>query len=134
MTIQEFISNFFASFQSIGGFASVVLTLVAFWGVVSKKPKEKVRNMIREEVKEANKDIQEKVEVVAKKVKSVDQTNLAILRNTITHIYFKYKDAKKIPHYEKENALYLYEQYERLGGNSYVVDIISQIKTWEEIV
>lgn len=90
--------------------------------------------MIREEVKEANKDIQEKVEVVAKKVKSVDQTNLAILRNTITHIYFKYKDAKKIPHYEKENALYLYEQYERLGGNSYVVDIISQIKTWEEIV
>lgn len=67
-------------------------------------------------------------------MKNTDETNLAILRNTITHIYFKYKDSKKIPHYEKENVLYLYENYEKLNGNSYVKDIITNIKTWEEII
>ena len=64
--------------------------------------------MIREEAKEATKDISEKVDTIEKKVKAADETDLAILRNTITHIYFKYKDTKKIPHFEKENVVSLY--------------------------
>ena len=57
-------------------------------------------------------------------MKTAKANDLAIIRNTITHIYFKYKDEKKIPHYEKENVLSLYGRYEELGGNSYIKTII----------
>lgn len=65
---------------------------------------------------------------------SAEQTDLAILRNTITHIYFKYKDDKKIPQFEKENVLALYENYQKLGGNSYVHNVVDAIKEWDEII
>jgi len=61
----------------------------------------------------------------------MEGTNDDILRNTLTHIYFKYKDEKKIPHYEKENVLHLFARYK---GNSYVEAIVEEMKTWEEII
>lgn len=61
----------------------------------------------------------------------VEGTNDDMIRNTLTHIYFKYKDDKKIPHYEKENMLHLSARYK---GNSYVHTIIDEMKTWEEII
>lgn len=134
MTVQEFLSKFLSSFEGIGSLASVILTIAALWTAISKKPKEKVRSMIREEAKEATKEMAEKVEAIEKKVKGADETDLAILRNTITHIYFNYKDAKKIPHYEKENLMSLYGQYEKLGGNSYIKTIVAEMTEWEEIV
>ena len=127
-------AQLFTILQSLGAVLGVILTIITFWGVVSKKPKEKIRNAFREEAKEANKELINKINIIDQKMKNTDETNLAILRNTITHIYFKYKDSKKIPHYEKENVLYLYENYEKLNGNSYVKDIITNIKTWEEII
>ena len=54
-----------------------------------------------------------------------------MIRNPLTHIYFKYKDAKKIPHYEKENVLHLFARY---NGNSYVHTIVDEMKSWEEII
>ena len=66
-------------------------------------------------------------------MEEADQTDLALIRNTITHIYMKYCEDKKIPHYEKENILYLYERYTKLKGNSYIKEVVDKIKTWEEI-
>ena len=134
MTIQEALSKIIEGFHGIGNFASIVLTLIAFWGVISKKPKEKLKQTIMDTAKEANKDINEKVNQIDEKIQISDKTDLAIIRNTITHIYFKYKDTKKIPHYEKENLISLYDQYERLGGNSYVKGIMAEMQNWEEIV
>lgn len=42
-------------------------------------------------------------------------------------------EKKEIRHYEKENALKLYEQYKSIGGNSYIEEVVSEIKTWKEI-
>lgn len=134
MTVQELLSKFFSGFNSVGDLASVILTLTALWAAISKKPKEKIRSMIREEAKEATKEMAEQINAIDKKVKAADETDLAILRNTITHIYFKYKDSKKIPHYEKENLMSLYCQYEKLGGNSYIKTIVAEMADWEEIV
>lgn len=126
--------QFLTIFQSIGAVVGVILTLITFWGVISKKPKEFFRRAIREEATAANKDMKDEVDLLKKKMESKDKTDLAILRNTLTHIYFKYKDAKKIPHYEKENVMYLFEQYTTLGGNSYVKQIVDEVKDWEEII
>lgn len=65
------------------------------------------------------------------KFAEVEGTNDDMIRNTLTHIYFKYKNAKKIPHYEKENVLYLSARYK---GNTYVHTIVDEMKNWEEIV
>lgn len=126
--------QFLTIFQSIGAVVGVILTLITFWGVISKKPKEFFRTAIREEATAANREMKNEVDGLKKKMESKDKTDLAILRNTLTHIYFKYKDAKKIPHYEKENVMYLFEQYSSLGGNSYVKQIVDEIKDWEEII
>ena len=123
-----------AIFQSIGGIVGVLLTLITFFGIITKKPKEKFRAMIREESKEANKETFEKVKQIEAKIESNDKTDAAILRNAITEIYFHYQDKKEIPHYQKENVLYLYEQYEKLGGNSYIQNVVAEIKAWKELV
>ncbi|MGF6375121.1 hypothetical protein M2140_000155 [Clostridiales Family XIII bacterium PM5-7] len=47
-----------------------------------------------------------------------------MLRNTITHIYYKYEELKVIPKLEKENFAKLCEVYfSVLDGNSYVNEI-----------
>lgn len=42
------------------------------------------------------------------------------LRNTITHLYYKYKLIGSIPALERENLTFLFNAYKSLGGNSYV--------------
>ena len=125
--------SFVEVMETIGSIVGVLLTLITFFGVVSKKPKDWFRKIIRDESTAANQPIVEKLDKVEKRLEDADQTDLALIRNTITHIYMKYCEDKKIPHYEKENILYLYEQYTKLKGNSYIKEVVDTIKTWEEI-
>lgn len=129
----------------IGGAAGALVTIITFFTLISKRPRAALRRIIREESKEANKELANKIEEletksrerfdkIDKKNLENDETNLAMLRNTITHIYFKYKDVKKIPHYEKENLVSLYERYEQLHGNHYVKMIVEEMEDWEEII
>lgn len=129
----------------IGGAAGALVTIITFFTLISKRPRAALRRVIREECEEANKPVREKIDELEKQAKerfnkidkkneNNDETNLAMLRNTITHIYFKYKDQKKIPHYEKENVISLYERYENLHGNHYVKMIMEEMKDWEEII
>lgn len=124
--------DFLKIFQNIGSVVGILITLTTFWGIISKKPKEALRRLIREETIAGTKDLKKQLNDVVEKIDSSDKTDLALLRNTITHIYFKYKDIKKIPHYEKENVLFLYEQYVKLKGNSYIISIVNEMKQWEE--
>ena len=123
-----------AALEVIGGVAGALITLGTFFAIITKKPKEWFRKVIREESIEANEEIRQSLEKIEERIKISDQTDLAVLRNEITQIYFKYKDTKEIPHYEKENALSLYHQYEILNGNSYIKTIMNEIKTWEEVI
>lgn len=125
--------SFVEVMETIGSIVGVLLTLITFFGIVSKKPKDWFRRLIREESTAANQPLAEKLDKVESRMEEADQTDLALIRNTITHIYMKYSKDKQIPHYEKENVLYLYKQYDKLKGNSYVCQIVDEMKTWEEI-
>lgn len=125
---------FVAVCKSLGIIASFIVTLITLFTLISKKPRTAFRRIIREEAKEANEKIEKELEDIKARVDSSEETDLAILRNTITHIYFKYMNEKKIPHYEKENVIYLYTRYSELGGNHYVKQIVSEIEQWQEIV
>lgn len=55
------------------------------------------------------------------------------LRSDMLHIYYQYKDEKKIRQYELENFVYLYKAYKALRGNSFIDKIYNEVMTWEVI-
>ena len=56
-----------------------------------------------------------------------EETLKCLLRSNITSKYYVYKELGSIPYYEKENIDKMFEQYEKMGGNSYVKTIVSEI-------
>lgn len=50
-----------------------------------------------------------------------------LLRSNITSKYYVYSELGEIPFYEKENIDYMFEQYKKMGGNSYVEQIVKEI-------
>ncbi len=60
------------------------------------------------------------------------ETDKCLLRDRITHIYYKYHTTQKIPQYDYDNLDRLYQQYKKLGGNSFVDKIWAEIQDqWE---
>ena len=58
--------------------------------------------------------------------------NVVMLRHDITSVYEYYKDSAAIPKVVYESTMSLYDKYKGLGGNSYVHDIIEEMKTWSK--
>ena len=50
-----------------------------------------------------------------------------LLRSNITSKYYVYSELEEIPYYEKENIDYMFEQYDKMGGNSYVEGLVKEI-------
>ena len=50
-----------------------------------------------------------------------------LLRSNITSKYYVYKEMGKMPYYEKENIDYMFEQYKKMGGNSYVDGLVREL-------
>lgn len=59
--------------------------------------------------------------------------NIVMLRHDITSVYEHYKDAAAMPKVIYESTMNLYDKYSSLGGNSYVHDIIEEMRQWEKI-
>ncbi len=123
-------ATFLSIFENIGSVIGVLITLMTFWGIVSKKPLEALRKMIREESKKVDEDFQNEVRQVLERADKCDNTMIVLLRHAITETYEKYKDEKKFPTHVKEDIWSLYQQYESWGGNSYVHTLMEQMKDW----
>lgn len=120
--------------ETIGAVLGVILTIITFIGVISKKPKEWFRKAIRDESTAANQPLAESLEKIEKRMDKAEATDIVMLRNSITSIYFKYKDKQEIPQYAKANWLYLYKEYIDKGGNSYIAAITQDMENnWKEI-
>lgn len=52
----------------------------------------------------------------------------ALLRNEITRIYYESIDRGYIPQYMLESVLRMYEQYTALGGNSFITELVAELK------
>lgn len=55
------------------------------------------------------------------------------LRSDMLHIYYQYRETKKIRQYELENFVHLYKAYKALRGNSFIDKIYQEVMTWEVI-
>ena len=123
--------TFLEVIKIIGAVAGALLAIVSFIGLLTKKPKKWFADTVRQQSIEANKDLEEKINILM--VEKEENKNRAIVtyRHSITNIYEKYKDEKKLPGYVKQDLCSLYEQYEKLGGNSYVHTIVAEMKNWD---
>lgn len=62
-----------------------------------------------------------------KRDKNQEEALKCLLRSNITSKYYVYNEMGSIPLYEKENINYMYEQYKKSGGNSYVGGLVEEI-------
>lgn len=51
----------------------------------------------------------------------------ALLRNAITSKYYVYTQLGHMPDYERRNLIYLFEEYKKWKGNSYVSQIVDEM-------
>ena len=68
-----------------------------------------------------------KIKLYREKDHQQEKALKCLLRSAITKIYYKYNDLGYIPQFERENLIYMHEQYKRMGGNSYVDEIYPEI-------
>lgn len=58
--------------------------------------------------------------------------NIVMLRHDITSVYQHYKSSAAIPQGIYQSTMELYDKYQMLGGNSYVHEIVEEMKTWSK--
>ena len=73
------------------------------------------------------------IKPVRKKIFGFSETQESIkciLRTLILQTYYKCRESKTIYYYELENVLKLYEAYKEMGGNSFIKEVIEEIKSY----
>ena len=118
-----------AIIAALGGTAGLVSIINAF-----KQPKrsdQEVQDLILKAIEKS--DLNQKFKDINDRLDSHLESQLCLLRHQITEIYYKYLENKEIPAHTKQDLCYLYEQYEKLGGNSYVKQIYLEMQNWKEI-
>ena len=71
------------------------------------------------------------LEEITRKLADSEDTNRALLRDSITKTYYKYNKRRAIPIHEKENMAKMYDTYDKLNGNSYVHGIMRVVGEWQ---
>lgn len=92
-------------------------------------------NQTLEELKEHFDDIKESFDNLEQKVDQFhteqNQINLSMLRHDIVQVYEFYKEKEVMPLSVYESTLNLYDKYKAAGGNSFIDEIITKMKTWD---
>lgn len=116
---------------TISGVCSALITISGFVALIAKKPKNWIKNLIKEAQAEHTKEIKKLLEEINEKVAINKNGELASLRHSITDIYETYKDDEALPLHIKKDLCSLYENYIKLGGNSYVVELFEVMHSWK---
>lgn len=114
----------------LGAIAGALLGIGSLFGLIFKRPRKWFAKIVREQSVEANKEIEEKIDILMKEKDENRIRAIVSLRHSITGIYEKHKGEKKLPIHVKEDLFSLYEQYSKLGGNSYVHTIVDEMQKW----
>lgn len=70
---------------------------------------------------------------IVKLSENTKNNDIMMLRHSILLIYFTYNEKKEIPEAQYSSVLGLYDVYHSLGGNSFITDIINEMKEWRRI-
>ena len=131
-------------FKDIIGIIGSIAGLFVTFGVILCTTIPAIRNKIKEsiladqKVDNIEKQLEEVVALLEKQQREDEmlkadlelqrEADLCLVRDRITHIYYKNLKSKTIKTYELENLSKLFNLYQKLGGNSYVQDIVRIMK------
>lgn len=82
-----------------------------------------------EEIKDEVSSLNDKIDEFSREQRSY---NISMLRHDITCVYENYKKEKRIPTQIYQSMIELYDKYKKIGGNSYVKEIVAEMKEWDK--
>lgn len=93
-------------------------------------------DQVTNQIKQFQSEIGEKFEDISDKLDNfrTEQTNynVAMIRHDIVQVYEFYKDSQSIPLPVYQSVLDLFDKYEKLGGNSFVHQLVEEMKLWDK--
>lgn len=128
--------------KDIGTIIGVTLSIMTLLTLCCKPLRKRIGNSIRkaadteqtgERLDELRAMMQQLMATEEEKRQALEQfreSQLSLLRDSITRLYFKYLPDKQVPSYERKDMVKLFESYEQLGGNSYVRTIYEEFMGW----
>ena len=135
--------------KNIGAVVGLVLSCLTLVTLLCKPLRKKIAGWIRqvsqaEEYREAIKQNQLAIDEIRACMQQMmateeskqalflkfQKSQLSILRDDITRMYFKYLEDKQVPFYARKDMVQLYETYTDMGGNSYVKTIYDEFMEW----
>lgn len=108
--------NILTIITAVGGVASSLMAVITL-AILLIKP---IRNKVRQQIE---KESSFKTDV--------SDALKCLIRHSITSIYYRYRDERKIPEYEYQNLILLYDYYKLLKANTYIKDIMQIMNSWE---
>ena len=128
--------------KDIGTVIGLVLSAITLITLCCKPLRKKIGNVIRkvsnvqettqalEEVRAMMQQMVATQEVNQELMTHFQESQLSLLRDSITRLYFKYLPEKQVPAYGRKDMVNLFEAYEKLGGNSYAKTIYEEFMDW----
>lgn len=90
---------------------------------------------IQAKLSDVAEDLKDGISELSNKVDTFHQEqqayNIVVIRHDITQVYETYKEAKKLPEEVAASCFNLYDIYKEIGGNSYITEIVEEMKDWE---
>lgn len=65
--------------------------------------------------------------------KDIKEGQKCLLRAEMLGVYYKNRQENKIRQYEYENFILCYNAYKKLGGNSFIDHIKTEVDSWEVV-
>ena len=94
-----------------------------------EKKKEEFQNNVREVLRQENEPIKQSIFEINEKLDLVSDGTLSSLRNDIKNCFYECVDKGYRTDYDFQNIHDLYDSYTKLGGNSFIKDIMSRFET-----
>lgn len=126
--------------KDISAALGLILSVSSVCALFSKRAKRVIGNFFKKYGSEDDiAEIKEDLKEIKGHLVSIDEANGITVdftreqcRSLIKDMFYKYHEQKKLPLYEYKLLLLLEDFYvRRLHGNTFVVDLIRKMKTWE---
>lgn len=129
--------------RDIGAIIGVILSVIALLTMFFKPVRKRIVNSIRkasrtdetterlDELRAMMQQVMASGEERRQAIEQFRESQLSLLRDSITRLYFKYLPDKQVPSYERKDMTELFSSYEKMGGNSYVKTIYEEFMEWQ---
>lgn len=122
--------------KTVGGFVSPMLVIITFLTMIIKPLRVKLIGWVKRTTKSDENEVWlVELRVAVQEIKNMMVVQCdaaqALLRDSICKLYYEYRSEKKLPLYEKENLIQLYDKYHNLKGNHFVDYLYTEMLKWD---